>query len=242
MQWLNLLINLILPPRCIKCGKILNEHNGLCSDCFNKIQFISAPYCAHCGHPFLNESGLSAGKKQLCGKCLQEKRRLFELQRSAFVYDDESKNLILDFKFRDKTVYAETLANLLFSAGGDIWREKPDLLLPVPIHQLRLIKRRYNQSALLVKYLSKKSGIAADYFSLVRHQNTIPQVQLSGKARRHNLQKAFSVKNQQKLQGKNVVLVDDVETTGSTLNECAKVLKKAGVKKIYALTLARTEI
>ena len=92
MQWLNLLINLILPPRCIKCGKILNEHNGLCSDCFNKIQFISAPYCAHCGRPFLNESGLSAGKKQLCGKCLQEKRRLFELQRSAFVYDDESKN------------------------------------------------------------------------------------------------------------------------------------------------------
>lgn len=242
MLWLNLLINLILPPRCIKCGKILNNRNGLCSDCFNKIQFISAPYCAHCGRPFLNESGLSSGKKQLCGKCLQEKRRLFELQRSAFIYNDESKNLILDFKFRDKTVYAETLANLLFSAGHDIWQEKPDLLLLVPIHQLRLLKRRYNQSALLVKYLAEKSGISADYFSLIRHQNTIPQVQLSGEARRHNLQKAFSVKNPQKLHGKSVVLIDDVETTGSTLNECAKVLKKAGVSKIYALTLARTEI
>ena len=164
------------------------------------------------------------------------------MQRSAFIYDDESKNLILDFKFNDKTVSAETLANLLFSAGHDIWQEKPDLLIPVPIHQLRLLKRRYNQSALLVKYLTLKSGVAADYFSLTRHQNTIPQVQLSGEARRRNLQKAFRVKYPQNLQGKSVVLIDDVETTGSTLKECAKVLKKAGVSKIYALTLARTEI
>ncbi len=220
----------------------MQQHNGLCSDCFNKIHFISAPYCARCGRPFTNESGLSAGKKQLCGKCLQEKRPMFAMQRSAFIYDDESKNLILDFKFNDKTVSAETLANLLFSAGHDIWLEKPDLLIPVPIHQLRLLKRRYNQSALLVKYLALKSGVTADYFSLTRHQNTIPQVQLSGEARRRNLQKAFSVKYPQNLQGKSVVLIDDVETTGSTLKECAKVLKKAGVSKIYALTLARTEI
>ncbi|HBO49501.1 MAG TPA: amidophosphoribosyltransferase [Alphaproteobacteria bacterium] len=242
MPWWNAVINLILPPRCIKCGKILGERNGLCSDCFNKIRFISAPYCAHCGRPFTDESGLSTGKKQLCGKCLQEKRPLFALQRSAFIYDDESKNLILDFKFCDKTGSAETLANLLFSAGHDIWNEKPDLLIPVPIHKLRLLKRRYNQSALLVKYLALKTGIKADYFSLIRQQNTIPQVQLSGKARRHNLHKAFCAALPQNLQGKSAVLVDDVETTGSTLNECAKVLKKAGVTKIYALTLARTEV
>lgn len=242
MFWLNALINLILPLRCIKCGKILNEHNGLCSDCFNQIQFISAPYCARCGRPFLNESGLKSGKKQLCGQCLKQKRPLFTLQRSAFVYNDESKNIILDFKFRDKTASAETLANLLFTAGHDIWEEKPDLLIPVPLHRMRLLHRRYNQSALLVKYLAQKSGIAADYMSLIRRQNTIPQVQLSGNARRHNLKKAFAVRFPQNLKGKNVVLIDDVETTGSTLNECAHVLKKAGVRKIYALTLARTEI
>ena len=238
----NAVINLILPPRCIKCGKILGERNGLCSNCFNKIHFISAPYCARCGRPFTNESGLTAGKKQLCGKCLQEKHTLFTMQRSAFIYDDESKNLILDFKFRDKTVSAETLANLLFSAGHDIWNEKPDLLIPVPIHKLRLLNRRYNQSALLVKYLAQKSGLKADYFSLIRQQNTIPQINLSGEARRHNLHHAFCAALPQNLQGKSVVLIDDVETTGSTLNECAKVLKKAGVTKIYALTLARTEI
>ena len=242
MLGLDILINLVLPPRCIKCGKILSTRNGLCSDCFNKIQFISEPYCACCGRPFLNESGLTSGKKQLCAQCLKQKHRLFAMQRSAFIYDNESKNLILDFKFRDKTSSAETLANLLFAAGRDIWKEKPDLLLPVPIHQLRLLQRRYNQSALLVKYLSEKSNVSADYFSLIRHQNTVPQVQLSGEARRQNLKKAFSVINCQNLNGKSIVLIDDVETTGSTLNECAKVLKNAGVNKIYALTLARTEI
>ena len=242
MLGLNILINLVLPPRCIKCGKILSHNNGLCSDCFNKIQFISEPYCACCGRPFLNESGLTLGKKQLCAQCLKQKHHLFVMQRSAFIYNDESKDLILDFKFKDKTSSAETLANLLFAAGRDIWKEKPDLLLLVPIHQLRLLQRRYNQSALLVKYLSEKSNVSADYFSLIRHQNTIPQVQLSREGRRRNLKKAFSVNNCQNLAGKNVVLIDDVETTGSTLGKCAKVLKTAGVNKIYALTLARTEI
>lgn len=242
MPWWNILINFILPPRCIKCGKILSEHNGLCHDCFSKIQFISAPYCACCGRPFFNESGLTFGKKQLCGQCLQQKKHLFVMQRSSFIYDDESKNLILDFKFKDKTVYAETLAGMLFTAGHDIWRQKPDVIIPVPIHALRLLHRRYNQSALLAKNLSLKTNIPVDYLSLVRRQNTIPQVKLSGEARRRNLKKAFCVDNPKNIKGKNIVLIDDVETTGSTLNECAKVLKQAGANKIYALTLARTEI
>lgn len=236
-----LFINAILPPRCIKCGKILSEHNGLCSDCFQKINFISEPFCSRCGRPFYNETHLTAGKKHLCGECLKKKRPLFAIQRSTFIYDDESKNLILDFKFHDKTVSAETLANMLYSSGRDIWKEKPDLLIATPIHRLRLIKRRYNQASLLVKYLSRKTGIAANHVSLIRHENTIPQVQLSGTARRNNLKSAFSVVHNELVKGKSVVLVDDVETTGSTLNECAKVLKKAGVKKIYSLTLARTE-
>ncbi len=242
MKWWNGIINLVLPPRCIKCGKVLSEHNGLCSDCFNTIQFISEPFCARCGRPFTSESNLSMGKKHLCAECIKQKRPLFTLQRSAFVYNDESKNLILDFKFRDKTVSAETLANMLYSAGRDIWANKPDLLIAVPIHKMRLLQRRYNQSALLVKYLSCKTDIKADFSSLIRHMNTVPQAKLSGEARRNNLQKAFSVKYSANLRGKDVVLVDDVETTGSTLNECAKVLKKAGVRKIYAVTLARTEI
>ena len=170
---------------------------------------------------------------------MKEKRPLFILRRFAFIYDDESKNLILGFKFLDRTNYAETLANMLRRAGADIWKEKPDLLIPVPIHRKRLLERRYNQSALLVQCLSKQTGICADFTSLQRVRHTVPQVELSGSARRNNLKHAFAVKAIDKIKGKKVVLIDDVETTGSTLKECAKVLKKAGVAKIYALTLSR---
>ena len=233
-------INLILPPRCIYCGTILNEHNGLCADCFNKITFIGKPMCHCCGIPFDADKNIPFGTTLYCASCLKKKKHLFKMIRSSFIYNDESKKLILDFKFRDKTSSAAVLADFLYAAGADIWKEKPDLLLPVPLHRLRLIKRRYNQSALLVKNLSLKTGIEADYFSLLRTQNTIPQVELSGLARRHNLQSAFKVKNVEKIQNKNIVLVDDVTTTGATLNECAKVLKNVGAGNIYALTLART--
>ena len=241
MKILNIVLNLLLPPRCLKCGKILSDKNGLCAECFNKIRFISAPMCHRCGRPFLNDKNLEFGAIQYCGECLRKKRYLFEMQRSAFIYDDASKDLILDFKFRDKTSYAETLAGMLYSAGADIWKENPDLIIPVPIHRLRLLKRRYNQSALLADFLSRKTGISTDYLSLTRFRNTVPQVQLSGSARRNNLKQAFCVTKPQNIKERKIVLIDDVSTTGSTLNECAKALHRAGAAKIYALTLARTD-
>lgn len=234
-------ISLILPPRCIKCGKVLDGHNGLCAECFGKIDFISAPMCYCCGRPFDSAAHIKYNAKQCCANCLKKKRHLFVMQRSAFIYNDESKNMILDLKFRDKTFAAPVLANMLFAAGRDIWEQKPDLIVPVPIHYLRMLKRRYNQSALLVKYLSPRAGVMADYTSLIRHENTIPQVQLSGEARRKNLTTAFMVKYPQNIKGKKIVLIDDVVTTGSTLNECAKVLRRAGAKAVYSITLARTE-
>lgn len=234
-------LNMLLPPRCIKCGEILGERNGICAECFSKITFISQPMCHRCGRPFEGGADIKFGAVQYCGECMRQKKHLFTLQRSTFIYDDESKDLILNLKFRDRTATAETLAGMLYAGGGDIWKEKPDLILPVPIHRLRLLQRRYNQSALLCRYLAQKAGIPADYETLVRCRNTIPQVQLSGAARRNNLKQAFKVVKPQNIKGKKVVLIDDVATTGSTLNECAKVLHKAGAKAIYSLTLARTQ-
>ena len=241
MLLLQQIINLLLPPRCIKCGKILSSRNRLCAECFNKIGFISAPMCYCCGRPFTGTVGVKFAAKQLCGECLKQQKYLFKFKRSAFIYDDESKNLILDLKFRDKTAHASALADFLYAAGTDIWKEEPNLLMPVPIHRWRLLSRRYNQCALLAHPLAQKTNIPVDCRSLVRLQNTIPQVKLSGNARRSNLKHAFAVKYPQNINGKKIVLIDDVSTTGSTLNECAKVLRKAGATEVYALTLARTD-
>lgn len=241
MKILEFFINILLPPRCIKCGEILSKHNGLCPQCFAKIDLISEPYCYCCGHPFIDTANVRFAKKQICGNCLKEKTHLFKMQRAAFIYDDNSKDLIIDFKFHDKTSSAEVLANMLFVAGKDIWAENPDYLIPVPLHKKRLHKRRYNQSALLCKFLSLKTMVPSDYFSLERVINTVPQVSLTGAKRKNNLKKAFRLKNPEKFKNKSVVLVDDVKTTGSTLRECAKVLHNAGAKNIYSLTLAQTD-
>ena len=162
------------------------------------------------------------------------------LKRSAFVYDDISKNMLLLLKFFDKTSCASTLAKFMVHAGSDIIKEKPDLIIPVPLHYMRLIKRKYNQSALLANEISKLTDIKCDLFSLKRCKNTVPQVKFAGRERIRNIRGAFVVKKPENIKGKNIVLIDDVMTTGSTLKECAIALKKAGAKKIYALTAART--
>lgn len=233
------LINIILPPRCINCGTLLSEKNGLCSECFNNIHFISEPLCNRCGCPLPTAQ---IGQKMLCAECLQKKKPLITMKRAAFIYDDSSKKLILDFKFYDKTSSAEAIAQIMHGAGRDIWSLTPNVLIPVPLHRLRLLKRRYNQSALLAHHLSKLTGIPTDCTSLIRQENTIPQVLLNQQQRMHNLKHAFAVKNPQKIAGKSVVLIDDVSTTGSTLEECARTLKKAGAAKIYALTAGHTEL
>ena len=161
----------------------------------------------------------------LCASCLRKKRFPFRLSRSALCYDEASKNLILAFKFMDRTENARLLAAMLKVAGEDIFKAG--------------VKRRYNQAALLARELGRYTGLPVDCFSLVRHRKTRPQVEFSGFERVRNVKNAFSVPHPEKLAGKRVVLIDDVLTTGSTLKECAAALKKAGVRSVDALTVAR---
>ena len=237
MQIWQAILSCFLPPRCQKCGKILNEDTGLCSACFDEINFITEPYCQKCGHPF--EFLSDNNGKMICGKCLKNHRPLFRLSRSAFVYDEFSKNLILNFKFNDRTESADFLAKILLVAGEDIFKTGVDVIIPVPLHYTRLLKRRYNQSALLCNELAKISGISCDNLSLVRHRKTRPQVELSGIARQQNVRNVFRVKNISAVKGKRILLIDDVLTTGATLKECAKALKSAGAKSVDTLTLGR---
>ena len=230
-------LSVFLPPRCIKCGRVLpGGDDGLCPDCFNEVSFISRPYCEKCGHPLDEEP---ANRKLYCASCLQNHRSPFRLSRSAFRYDDGSKNLILSFKFMDKTENAKVLGHWLFNAGKDIWNQGADVLIPIPLHYTRLLRRRYNQSALLCHELSRLCGLPVEYTAVERHRKTRPQVEFSGHARIKNVKNAFRIRHPERIRGKHVVLVDDVMTTGSTLKECALVLHKAGAASVDTLTVAR---
>lgn len=230
------ILNAILPPRCLKCGAVLHEDDGLCPDCFNQITFISKPYCQRCGHPF---ESAPAAKELLCGDCIQKPQSPFRFNRSALKYDDESKAMLLNFKFNDKTENAVVFAKWLKIAGADLWQAGVDVLVPIPLHYTRLIKRRYNQSGLLAHELSKIVKIPVDYNCVVRHKRTRPQVEFSGHERVRNVKGAFSAKHPENIKGKRIVLIDDVMTTGSTLKECALALLAAGAKSVDTLTVAR---
>ena len=130
MQIWEQILNSFLPPRCLHCGKVLKENTGLCKHCMEEIHFITEPYCYKCGHPF---EFLEAKKgKLLCGHCLKGRKGPFRLSRSAFAYDDVSKDLILSFKFHDKTENAKLLAQMMYVAGEDIFKEGVDVIMPVP--------------------------------------------------------------------------------------------------------------
>ncbi|MDD4556434.1 MAG: ComF family protein [Alphaproteobacteria bacterium] len=229
-------INFILPPRCINCGKILNDQDGLCEECFSQISFISRPFCEKCGQPFEAHSS----DVKLCGACLKEKKPLFRLFRSVFLYDDFSKKMILSLKFMDKTENAKHLARMMNNAGEDIFSEGVDVIIPIPLHYNRMLKRRYNQSGLLAQHLAKICHVSIDYSSVIRCKNNRPQVEFSGKRRHQNIKGVFQVKRPEKIEEKRILLVDDVYTTGSTMKECAKELLKAGAKSVDFLTIART--
>ena len=231
------LFDFLLPPRCINCGSVLNQENGLCPECFNNTTFITEPYCSKCGLPFAVVSD-SRGKK-LCPACLKDKRPVLRLSRSAVKYDEFFKKSIIAFKFMDKTQNAKIFAKLLKTAGKDIFQEGVDVLIPVPLHYKRLIKRRYNQSALLAFELSKLINKPVLNGCLIKFKATKPQVSFSGRARHQNIKGVFKVKNPSLVANKRVVLIDDVMTTGATLQECAKVLCRAGAKSVDTLTVAR---
>ena len=237
---LSQILKAFLPPRCIKCGKVLEDRDGLCDDCFKQTTFIFPPFCKKCGRPFYDEP---ADKNNLlCGHCTTNKKQIFRLARSCMEYDDSSSPLILSFKFFDRTEYKKVFAQWLQLSGTDIFNAGVDLIIPIPLHYTRLVKRRYNQSALLAKELSKLTHIKVDMTSVVRHRRTKPQVKLQGRARVENVKDAFSIKHIDRIKGKRIVLIDDVQTTGSTLKECAKSLLKSGATSVDYLTLSRVDL
>lgn len=235
-------LNVLLPPLCAMCEEMVGESHGFCGKCWRGFTFISPPFCSCCGLPFEYEGqGLNSGINDaaLCGACLLE-RPDFTVARAALVYNDASKNMLLPFKHQDRTDYARALARLLGNAGSAII-EKADALLPVPLHFSRLFSRRYNQSALLVHQLAKLCGKRMVLHALMRIRSTQSQGHLSREQRYMNVKNAFRVRPNALAQiaGRNLLLIDDVLTTGATANACVMALKQAGAANVDVLTLAR---
>ena len=228
-------LDLLLPPRCLSCGDLVAEPSSICAACWAGLSFISRPLCACCGHPF----EYPVGDEALCAGCEAEAPR-FDRARAALRYDDASKPLLLRFKHADRLELAPTLTRLLAQSGAELL-SAVDIVAPVPLHRWRLLRRRYNQSALLAQRLAAESDAHFTPDLLTRRRNTPPQGQLGRAGRLRNVAGAFTLpsSNRDVVMGRRVLLVDDVMTSGATANICAEVLKRGGAAEVDILTVAR---
>ena len=228
-------LDAVLPPRCLSCGAVVSGDGALCPACWGRLAFIGAPQCGRCGLPFAFEAAPDA----LCGECLRREPQ-FGRARAALRYDDACRPLVLAFKHGDGTHAAPAFGRWMAQAAGDLLREA-DLVVPVPLHRWRLFRRRFNQSALLARAVARSSGKPVDARLLQRRRPTPSQAGLSRTGRLANVRGAFAVadRDRRHLLGRSVLLVDDVLTTGATIGECARVLRRAGAERVDVVTLAR---
>lgn len=229
------LLDLLLPLRCHICRTVI-ENSGplhICPDCHGKLPFISSPVCNVCGVPFYG-----AGDDHPCGRCLSDPPH-YNSARAALCYDGACRELIHAFKYTGKSHLRRPLGLLTAQALADYAAQcAADLILPAPLHKKRLRMRGFNQALLLAEVLSDEWHIPLLRQALIRNRWTTPQMELDRNDRLHNLHGAFSVSDVAAIAGKRALLVDDVVTTGSTLQECARTLKKAGATAVFAVSVA----
>ncbi len=230
------ILDFLYPPVCIACRDYVSEAGNLCSACWRTLHFLDGPVCAACGLPF----EIDPGGETMCAGCHAHPPS-FDKALAVLRYDDASRKPILALKHSDRLDLVPAFGRWLDRAGRELLAQS-DLIVPVPLHRLRLWKRRYNQSAELARALSRLGSLPIDPFALRRIRSTPSQGKMpSASARRRNVRGAFAVPEQRRsaVDGKAILLVDDVLTTGATANACAKALKRAGAEKVFVLALAR---
>ncbi|CAK0743377.1 competence protein ComFC [Azospirillaceae bacterium] len=229
-------VDATLPPRCLSCGGWVDRDGGVCPACWRGLNFIGPPLCGCCGLPFEVDTGANL----TCAACVANPPP-FARARSALVYDDGSRPLVLGLKHGDQTWAAPGLGGWLARAGAELLAGGDALLVPVPLHRWRLFRRRFNQAALIAQAIHRMSGVAVAPDLLVRRRATPSQGGLSRDGRTRNIKGAFAVRpgREKLVEGRRLVVVDDVLTTGATVSECARVLLRAGAAGVDVLTLAR---
>lgn len=224
------IINGIYPEKCPFCGKILEKkERGICKDCRKTLPYIQEPRCMKCGKPLRKE------EEEYCYDC-QKKTHFFEEGRSLWVHKPPVNQAVYAFKYQDLRCYGKVFAREMVLHMADYLERLPaDALVPIPLHTKRYLDRGYNQAQILANALSKYTEIPVRNL-LKRSKYTKPQKVLNDVERKRNIKGAFSLREE--VRCKCVVLIDDIYTTGSTLDEAAKVLKSAGVQRVYFLTIS----
>jgi ComF family protein len=236
MDWL-------YPPRCRACGNRFEgrDEEYFCLGCRKRIQRVAHPLCNSCGRPYPDASG----DDHTCGFCLSRPPR-FAAARAWACYPREEltehplRQVVQKFKYGRKVSLGKPLGRLMARGCQEFLEEiHAELIVPVPLHRKRLRWRGFNQSVLLARQIGQLYGVPMDPFVLVRQRETGAQTQLSEEERRRNVRGAFALRPEKSVEDKTVLLVDDVYTSGATVNECSRTLKRGGAKEVFVLTLAR---
>lgn len=226
------------PPVCAACRTAIGTPHGLCASCWGAIGFIERPFCERFGTPF----ALDIGGSLLSPQAIADPP-VFRRARAVARYDEIARGLVQRLKYGDQLDLAETLAGLMARAGRELLAEA-DLIVPVPLHRMRLWSRRFNQAALLARIIARQSGVPVDLHLLTRRKHNRSQVGLTRAERMRNVSGIFAVSETAKLRaaGKRILLIDDVLTTGATLNAASRILLRAGAEQVDVLTFARVVV
>lgn len=227
----NRFLRILFPELCSVCKKPATEHRiaPICTECWKKILPYEGPICKRCGKPLVSDASLT------CGECINDEPA-FHSARNFGIYDGVLKKAINLFKYHRIKRLSKPLSDIIL----ELKLPRVDIIVPVSLHKNRLRKREFNQSAVLAKHIAETLGVPMVPDCLTKNRDTSPQVGLKAAERRKKIKKTFEIRSKELVEGKDIMLIDDVFTTGATVRECSKVLKKAGADKVYVITLAHS--
>ena len=227
-------LDIALPTLCVACREPV-AGDGVCAACWAKLSFIEPPYCARLGVPFVYDPGPGILSMQAIAD-----PPAYHRARAALRYDDVARTLVHALKYHDRTDLAPVMGRWMARAGRELLKEA-DLLVPVPLHWRRGFSRRFNQSGALAREIQRNSGVTVSRDALHRVRPTEHQIGLSRKERAANVQGAFKVAPERRaeIQGRRVILIDDVLTSGATVDACARALLRARAAQVDVLVFAR---
>lgn len=226
---------ILFPDACLACGRHVARHGTLCARCWPDIAFIEQPLCDVSGVPFAHDFG-----RRMVSADVLANPPLYDRARAACIHAGAARQLVTRLKYGDRTDLAPWMARFMARAGAELIDEA-DVIIPVPLHRGRLWRRRFNQAAELARALAATSDLPMAAGALTRQRRTRPQVGLTANQRQVNVRGVFKVPANQEIAvaGRQVLLIDDVLTTGATVEAAAKALKNAGAVSVMVLTFSR---